>query len=439
MHSDRFETMPELDVLPAAERTKYQEQALLRLWNLAIQHPLTRHRFPRHQAEEPMRENIFARWSEIAPDVSADHLQCLLGEGEYEAFHTKENNARIVCTSGGSTGRPKLLVGTYEETLRNAGFQGKGYRLAGITAHDTVATFGGSGTYAIDYCIYHGLSQVGCTIVPFVDFRRTAENCENLEALQVSVLLALPSKLYPLVAYLEADNKTLRSVRLVVTGGEPVSDQLKTRLMNRLGANLQFGSTFCTSDHGAIGYQCHHCQEGEYHLHEVLQHVELVPADEQGHAKELVVSNFHCSYMPIVRLRSGDFAEWTDDRGECLCGRTSRRIRLLGRTSDVIRLGGEKISARIFSDLPGRVGIQENLMQVLLRAGSEGRDLVEITLTEALRDRYESDLRSTLMANSTFAQMVSDRRVIGPYFVTTRELEKSSGYGKLRVLRDMRG
>lgn len=78
-------------------------------------------------------------------------------------------------------------------------------------------------------------------------------------------------------------------------------------------------------------------------------------------------------------------------------------------------------------------------MQVLLRAGSEGRDLVEITLTEALRDRYESDLRSTLMANSTFAQMVSDRRVIGPYFVTTRELEKSSGYGKLRVLRDMRG
>jgi phenylacetate-coenzyme A ligase PaaK-like adenylate-forming protein len=437
MQSDPLETIPDFDVLPAEERTKYQEQALLRLWNAAIHHPLTRGRFPQDQ-EQPTRGDILARWSEVTPDLSADHLQCMLRQGEYQAFHANRTDARIVCTSGGSTGRPKLLVGTYEETLRNAGFQGKGYRLAGITAYDTVATFGGSGTYAIDYSIYHALAQTGCTIVPFVDFRRTEENCENLEMLQVSVLLALPSKLYPLVAYLEDQNKTLRNVRLVVTGGEPVSGQLRTRLMNRFGANLKFGSTFCTSDHGAIGYQCPFCGEGEYHLHEVLQYLELIPADEQGRAKEIVASNLHSSYMPIVRLRSGDFAEWTDDRGKCRCGRTSRKIRLLGRTADVINIGGEKISARLFSDLPERVGIHENLVQVLLRAASDGRDLVEIALDDALRDRYENDLRSTLMANSTFARMVNDRRVIGPRFVTPRETEKASGYGKLRVLRDMR-
>src|SRR5580658_6868472 len=178
MQNARLETLPELDRLPVAERMKYQQKALRRLWSVAAHHPLTRGRFPRCRAEEVTHENIFAKWSKIPLDVSANHLQRIIKEGEYRRFDATEAGARIVCTSGGSTGRPKLLVNTYEETLRNARFQGRGYRLAGITAQDTVATFGGSGTFAIDYCIYHALAQVGCTIVPFVDFRRAEDNCE---------------------------------------------------------------------------------------------------------------------------------------------------------------------------------------------------------------------------------------------------------------------
>jgi phenylacetate-coenzyme A ligase PaaK-like adenylate-forming protein len=438
MQNERLETSPELDHLPVTERTKYQQQALLRLWGLAAHHPLTRDRLPQCRAAELTHENIFAKWSEIAPDVSADHLQRITKQGEYRTFDATESGARMVCTSGGSTGRPKLLVNTYNETLRNARFQGKAYRLAGITAQDTVATFGGSGTFAIDYSIYHALAQLGCTIVPFVDFRRAEDNCENLEMLSVSVLLALPSKLYPLAAYLEDHGKTLKNVRLVVTGGEPLSAQLKTRLTALFGANLEFGSTFCTSDHGAIGYQCPHCEEGEYHLHEVLQYVELIPTDESGSATELVVSNLQWSYMPVVRLRSGDRAEWTDDHGSCPCGRTSRKIKLLGRTADMIEIGGERISGLLFSRLPERVGIHENLVQVLVRKANDGRDLVEVSLNDALRDRYENDLRSALMGNSTFARMVREQRVVGPHFVELRETERVSSYGKLRVLRDMR-
>jgi len=199
-----------------------------------------------------------------------------------------------------------------------------------------------------------------------------------------------------------------------------------------------FGSTFRTSDHGAIGYQCSHCEEGEYHLHEALQYVELASSDA-GSANELVVSNLHCSYMPIVRLRSGDRAKWSDDQGNCLCGRTSRKIRLLGRTADMIKIGGEKVSGRLFSELPERVGIHENLVQMVVRTGSDGRDLVEIALDDSLRDRYENDLRSSLMANPTFARMVREDRIIGPIFVAAREnMEKTPGYGKLKVLRDMR-
>ena len=429
----------DLDVLSTAERMKFHQRSLLRLWDLAIRHPLTRRRFPQYQAAEPTPENIFAKWSEIPPDSATDHLPCIRKEGEYRAFHTNGIEARIVCSSGGSTGKPKLLVSAYEEALCNASYQGKGYRRAGITAHDTVATFGGSGTFAIDYGVYHALAQVGCTIVPFVDFHRAEENCEVLEMLRINVLLALPSKLYPLISYLEERGRKLENVRLVVTGGEPLSCQLKSRLMARCGTALAFGSTFCTSDHGAIGYQCSRCGDGEYHLHEGMQYVELVASEEGGSPNELVVSNLRWSYMPVVRLRTGDCAEWTDYRGDCLCGKTSRKIRLLGRMADTISIGGAKINGRWFSELPGRVGIHENLMHVLVRTGCDGRDVVEIALNGSLRDRYEKALRSALMENATFARIVREQRVIGPHFVTeTDGMENTSGYGKLKVLRDMR-
>jgi len=105
----------------------------------------------------------------------------------------------------------------------------------------------------------------------------------------------------------------------------------------------------------------------------------------------------------------------------------------------MIKIGGEKVSGRLFSELPERVGIHENLVQMVVRTGSDGRDLVEIALDDSLRDRYENDLRSSLMANPTFARMVREDRIIGPIFVAAREnMEKTPGYGKLKVLRDMR-
>ena len=441
-----------IDFSPPASRLCHQRLALLRLWNLAKRHPLTRDRIPPSSAED-VKQDIFATWSNIVPAASTDQLHRILQDGEYGSFHaigtndTTRRSSPIVTSTGGSTGKPKLLVNTYDEVLHDAFFQAKSYRLAGITPDDRVATLGGSGTYATDYSIYHALGKIGCTIVPINDFRRAEENCEILEALRVTVLLVLPSKLYPLLSHLEDRGRTLKDVRLIVTGGEPVSDQLKGRARHCFGAHLALGSTFRTTDHGAIGYQCAHCNDGEYHLHEGLQYVELISSEEGG-VNELVVSNLFCTYMPIVRVRSGDWAEWSDDHDHdhdhdhdrCRCGRTSRKIKIRGRTADIIMVGGEIISGQLFSKLPERVGVHENLVQVLLQTGDDGVDRVVIALDDVVRVRYEDKLRSSLMADPVFARMTRERRVFGPIFVARHQsTETTRGYGKLRVFRDLRG
>jgi phenylacetate-coenzyme A ligase PaaK-like adenylate-forming protein len=438
MQTSATSHVTELDRLPSIEREKYQKQALLRLWDVARRHPHTSWRFPTAPADEPTCEDILAMWRRISPATSTDQVEYLVKREEHEWGGAAEGKSLIVTSTGGSTSAPKLLINTYDEMLFDARFQGKSYRIAGIGAQDTVATFGGSGIYATDYGIYHSLAQIGCAIVPINDFRRAEENAEILRKLRVNVLLTLPSKLYPLISHLESDNGGLNHIRLIVTGGEAISPQLKERLSNQLGGKLSFGSTLRTTDHGAVGHQCQHCDEGEYHLHEELQYAELVPSVETG-ANELLISNLHCTSMPIVRLSAGDLAEWSDSQGKCRCGRTSRKIKLRGRAADLIKIGGEVVSGNLFSKLPERVGIHENLLHVLVRTTQDGKDLVEIVVDEPLRARYEHQLRSGLMADPTFSRLVNEQRVLGPVFAAPSEnIGKAPGYGKLRVLRDMR-
>ena len=47
----------------------------------------------------------------------------------------------------------------------NAVHLGKGYWAADVRPHHRVATLGGTGTIASEYCVYHALSEIGCTIL----------------------------------------------------------------------------------------------------------------------------------------------------------------------------------------------------------------------------------------------------------------------------------
>ncbi|MGF6313165.1 phenylacetate-coenzyme A ligase PaaK-like adenylate-forming protein [Bradyrhizobium sp. i1.8.4] len=318
------------DFIPAQSRVDYHRRSLLGLWRRAVQHAATRHQFPAGAAQ-PTLANIQLAWGTVGVRDVYDHLEHLHSSVPPETGRSCPGSDVILSIEG--TARTPTLIGTHEEMLYNACFDGKAYYLSGITSDDRVLVLGGSGSCHADYCNFYALSRTACTIIPVTDYKRGGEIAEIMRALRATAILGSLSALLPLLSYLELRDLTCAGIRHIVQGREPLSWQLRSRLVQRFGNNLAFHSVFQTPDHGSIGFQCASCGSGEYHLHEGLIYVELSPRKDES-ATELVISNLHRSRMPVVRLRTGDYAEWADPEGCCPCGLTSRKIRILERISE---------------------------------------------------------------------------------------------------------
>src|SRR4029077_19199334 len=104
-------------------------------------------------------------------------------------------------------------------------------------------------------------------------------------------------------------------------------------------------------------FQCENLAPDEYHVHEELQFVEIDPI-----TRELVTTNLDRTYMPVIRMKTGDMAEFVDR--ECPCRRSVRIIRLLGRTSERVKLGGELFDPSLCKTAADVLGLPRDAWQV---------------------------------------------------------------------------
>ncbi|WP_299546829.1 AMP-binding protein [uncultured Tateyamaria sp.] len=390
------------DMLPRAERERYQETALARLLAECGGHPLVAERITGPLALH-----------NITPGESEDHSGAICGIGPYANRPSRDPGACIVFSTSGSSGTERRLVTSYQEIINNARIHGKGYAACGVGSDHTLATFGEVGRFASEFAVIAALDMTGCTIVPLVDRLDITANVALFQELNVDALLAMPSELLGYLDHWETAPETVPALRLVVTGGEPLPAPVRARLQRLFGPELKVRGTFQTADAGTIGYQCTHCADGEFHLHEELQLVELL--DESGQAAaegEMVVTNLYRREMPVIRMKTGDRAAWTSHAERCDCGRTSRRIRLLGRAARLLKIGGEKTSARALGDLGARMVPNGELVQFVVSRDAGGGDVLTAhACAFADPDRARS-ARDTLLRDPCLGSLYARGRIV---------------------------
>jgi len=308
-------------------------------------------------------ESFDTFWRRLPLTDAVDHLSTV-GTG------APTSGARMFFSSGGSTGTPRYTLLRFSEVMDNSALHGQGYAACGIGPDDVVATWGLPGLMSSEFTVHAALAATRCCILPIGE---TAPEVivQVVRDFGATALLVMPSDLNPIISHLEATDARLDGIRLVVTGGEPLFPADAERFRARLAASVVFRSVFQTSDTGTIGYQCDECGFGEYHVHDWLQLLEIVDPDADG-TGDLVTTNLARALVPVLRQRTGDRARRVD--GPCPCGRTSPRIRLIGRTGRFVKFGGEKL------DLDRLLGLKEALelpiddFQVILERDDRGRD-----------------------------------------------------------------
>ncbi|MDQ2956940.1 MAG: AMP-binding protein [Actinomycetota bacterium] len=307
-------------------------------------------------------EDFGAFWTRIpVTDAGKTDPAALAGAG---------HGARILFSSGGSTGAPKYTELAFAEMLDNCAVHGRSYLAAGVRSSDVVAAWGLPGLMSSEFTVYLALAETGCCILP-IGVTAVETIAELVAQFQASVLLVMPSDLIPLANLMESNGIRLPSVRLILTGGEALPPADEGRYRALFGDQVRFRSTFQTSEVGAIGYQCDGCGFGEYHVHDDLQLVEVI-RDPGAGVGQLVTTNLRRQLVPVLRQRTGDLAEAIGSL--CPCGDSAPRIRLRGRSGRFVNFGGEKFDVTVLSKLKDDLALRNDDFQLVLDRDEAGRD-----------------------------------------------------------------
>ena len=246
-----------------------------------------------------------------------------------------------VFASGGSTDQPRYVYRSHRENAVNCKLLAKGLELGGLRRGQVVANLLAAGDLWAGLWVFDkALEYLGSVILPIGAATEPGLRAHWLAEFRCDAVIALPTQAMALAGYAQDHGLSLRIPRLV-TGGEPLYPAARGQLAAALGVESFQSTGYAANETGVIGYRCAAQEEGEFHLHEGAQHLEIIGAEGReappSEAGRLVVTNLYRTLMPMIRYDVGDIGCWL--AGSCPCGHLSRRFRLLGRDGSRVRLG----------------------------------------------------------------------------------------------------
>ena len=353
---------PELETLPWAEVERWQAGQVTQMLPALRQ-----------------RSRLYARLHVSVPEAlavrAADDLAALpftlkddlrvaqLATSEAEPLGANQAAPRddIVqaISSSGTTGRPLYYgltardVEVFSDAIANVWFT------AGIRRGDIVAHLVGLPMVAGGLPYADGFRRIGATLCWLGGFP-TERILREMRHLRVTAMLATTSfALHLSEKWDEVGMETgiASCLRKVLGGGEPGLAQPELR--RRIVAGLDLTHLRETMGLGdvipSMWGECEvqdgmHFNAQRYVMLELLDPAsgQAVPWREGG-TGELVYTTFARDATPVVRYRSRDHAEVVAMR--CACGRTSPRIRCIGRTDDMLVYKGMNVFPTAIRDL----------------------------------------------------------------------------------------
>jgi phenylacetate-coenzyme A ligase PaaK-like adenylate-forming protein len=267
--------------------------------------------------------------------------------------------------SGGTTGKPKFVYRTVNETLANARALGKGLFLSGFARRGDVVgnlLFAGN-LWASFVSLNQALEQTGAHILPIGGHIDLETQVSLLRAFNANAALTVPSILISIAQYVKRHGITDLKLTRLAYGGEHLFPEARRQLAEVLGAELIVSAGYAANDTGAIGFQDQTCPGGVHMVHEDLHIVEILdletgqPISEVGKVGKIVVTNISRHLMPTIRFEVGDLGAWVD---RPTGGRRLRRFDLLGRSDEVLIIGAFNVSlqmvAGVLAQVPGLSG-----------------------------------------------------------------------------------
>ena len=306
--------------------------------------------------------------------------------------------ARIYSTSG-TSGAPLYIPLTRNDVDDWRQIGKATYSCNGLKAGDLCVTTYGAGPFVAGASL-HAFEAIGVVHIP-VGVGNTERLLTAIERLEPEALACTPS-----YALYISERIRKHSLKRIIVGGEPGGgeESFRRKLEAALGARVY--EIMGIGDIAAsLWGECPE-QAGMHFSGEGIVHVELIdpnsgeiiPLKDEA-TGELVYTHLRREAAPLLRFRSRDHVRaWTS---RCSCGRSSLRVRCIGRTDDMLIVRGVNVFPSAVREVVARFQPRvTGAIQIRPRSRGVKQDPPLPVLVEgeaALKEAIAKEIRSSLM------------------------------------------
>ncbi|MGA3057264.1 MAG: phenylacetate--CoA ligase [Candidatus Limnocylindrales bacterium] len=311
--------------------------------------------------------------------------------------------------SSGTTGKPIVVAYTQADLDVWTEVMVRSFAACGIHRGDVIQNAYGYGLFTGGLGMHYGGEAMGATVIP-ISGGNTERQLMVMQDFGVTVICCTPSYFLHLLEAAKEMKIDFSRLRVGIFGAEPWSDSMHERIEAESGIKAHdiYGLSEIVGP--GVGIECP-AQNG-LHVFEDHFYPEIVNPDTgevlpDGEEGELVLTTLSKAAMPMIRYRTRDVTALVP--GECVCGRTLRRIRRIARrTDDMLIIRGvnvfpsqvETALLRVEGTLPHyqiiltrEVGLDQ--MEVKVEVTPEVFS-DEIRMLEALQHRLEASIENIL-------------------------------------------
>jgi phenylacetate-CoA ligase len=317
---------------------------------------------------------------------------------------------RIYSTSG-TTGTPSYVPLTAADLDNWVTASARSYAASGIAAGQRIVTTYDAGPFVAGAALA-AFDRIGLCHIP-VGTGHTERLMQAVELLRPEAAVLTPSYAAHLVEWSAERDVDLRgsSVERVLVAGEPGGGEPAFRAKLEEGWGARVTEAMGIGDIGvSLWGECEE-QDGMHLGARGFVHAELIEPGtgvalelEDGAAGELVLTHLQHRGAPLLRFRTRDHVQVRTS--PCVCGRTSPRLRCIGRTDDMLIVRGVNVFPSAIREVVGAFapevsghilvkpqtpGVKQDPplpVSVELARGASGGD----ALAEAIRERLRSVL-----------------------------------------------
>jgi phenylacetate-CoA ligase len=260
--------------------------------------------------------------------------------------HLCANRSELVrmYSTSGTTGTPSYVPLTAQDLENWITGSSRSYAASGISAGQRIVSTYNAGPFVAGAALA-GFERLGLCHIPF-GTGNSERLVQAVEQLQPEAIVLTPSY----AAHLAERNPELAasSVERVLVAGEPGGGEPAFRAKVEAGWGAKVTEAMGIGDIGvSLWGECEE-QNGMHLGARGFVHAELIDPEtgvalelEDGATGELVLTHLRHRAAPLLRFRTRDHVRvWTSP---CRCGRTSPRVRCIGRTDDMLVVRGVNV------------------------------------------------------------------------------------------------